>query len=64
MLTGGTDAKHVSRLGTKVYGFSPELYDGMLGWGGVHGHDERIGVRAMQWGARVMYEIVEKFAGR
>lgn len=64
MLTGGTDAKHVSRLGTKVYGFSPELYDGMLGWGGVHGHDERIGVQAMQWGARVMYEIVEKFAGR
>lgn len=64
MLTGGTDAKHVSRLGTKVYGFSPELYNGMLGWSGVHGHDERIGVRAMQWGARVMYEIVEKFAGR
>jgi acetylornithine deacetylase/succinyl-diaminopimelate desuccinylase-like protein len=64
MLTGGTDAKHVSRLGTKVYGFSPELYSGMLGWSGVHGHDERIDVRAMQWGTRVMYEVVEKFAGR
>lgn len=64
MLTGGTDAKHVSRLGTKVYGFSPELYNGMAGWGGVHGHDERIGVRAMQWGTRVMYEVVEKFAGK
>jgi acetylornithine deacetylase/succinyl-diaminopimelate desuccinylase-like protein len=64
MLTGGTDAKHVSRLGTKVYGFSPELYNGSAGWSGVHGHDERIGVKAMQWGARVMYEVVEKFAGQ
>lgn len=64
MLTGGTDAKHVSRLGTKVYGFSPEQYNGMAGWSGVHGHDERIGVRAFQWGARVMYEVVEKFAGK
>lgn len=64
LLTGGTDAKHVSRLGTKVYGFSPELYAGMNGWGGVHGHDERINVRAMQWGTRVLYEVVEKFARR
>ncbi len=64
MLTGGTDAKHVSRLGTKVYGFSPELYNGINGWSGVHGHDERIAVKSMQWGTRVMYEVVEKFAGR
>ncbi len=64
MLTGGTDAKHVSRLGTKVYGFSPELYNGTSGWSGVHGHDERIGVQALQWGTRVMYEVVQKFAGR
>lgn len=61
LLTGGTDAKHVSRLGTKVYGFSPELYAGTNGWGGVHGHDERISVRAMQWGTRVLYEVVERF---
>ncbi len=64
MLTGGTDAKHVSRLGTKVYGFSPELYNGTNGWSGVHGHDERIGVESFQWGARVMYEVVAKFAGK
>lgn len=64
MLTGGTDAKHVSRLGTKVYGFSPTLYTGEIGWGGVHGHDERINIRAMQWGTRVLYEVVEKFARR
>lgn len=64
LLTGGTDAKSVSQLGTKVYGFSPELYTGEKGWGGVHGHNERIGVQAMQWGTRVLYEVVEKFVRR
>lgn len=64
MLTGGTDAKHVSHLGTMVYGFSPTLYIDENGWGGVHGHDERINMRAMQWGTRILYEVVEKFARR
>lgn len=63
MLTGGTDAKHVSKLGTVVYGFAPELYLGGEEWSGVHGHDEKIHVQAMQWGTRVLYEVVEKFAG-
>ena len=64
MLTGGTDAKHLSKLGIQVYGFSPELFIGIQGWGGVHGHDEKINLRAMQWGTRVLYEVVEKFAGQ
>ncbi len=64
LLTGGTDAKHVSRLGTKVYGFAPMLYAGNNGWGGIHGHDERINVKAMQWGTRVLYDVVEKFVKR
>lgn len=64
MLTGGTDAKYVSDLGTRVYGFAPELYTGADGWAGIHGHNERISVEAMQWGTRVLYETVEKFAGR
>lgn len=62
LLTGGTDAKHVSRLGTKVYGFAPELYSDMSGWSGIHGHNERINIKAMQWGTRVLYEVVERFA--
>jgi acetylornithine deacetylase/succinyl-diaminopimelate desuccinylase-like protein len=63
LLTGATDAKHVARLGTKVYGFSPELYiPGFDGWSGVHGHDERISIQAVQWGLRVLYEVVAQFA--
>lgn len=64
MLTGGTDAKSLSKLGTKVYGFSPELYTGPDSGSGVHGHDEKISVKAMQWGTRVLYEVVERFAGK
>lgn len=64
MLTGGTDAKYMSKLGIKVYGFSPELYTGPDTSSGVHGHDERINVKAMQWGTKVLYEVVEKFAGK
>jgi acetylornithine deacetylase/succinyl-diaminopimelate desuccinylase-like protein len=65
LLTGATDAKHVARLGTKVYGFSPELYiPGFEGWSGVHGHDERINIQAVQWGLRVLYEVVAHFANK
>jgi acetylornithine deacetylase/succinyl-diaminopimelate desuccinylase-like protein len=65
LLPGGTDAKHVARLGTKVYGFAPELYTPNLnGWSGVHGHDERISVGSMRWGTQVLYEIIVRFAGK
>ncbi len=63
LLTGGTDAKHVAELGTKVYGFAPEMYiSGLNDWSRVHGHDERIATRSIQWGTRVLYDVVARFA--
>jgi len=62
LLTGGTDAKHVTRLGTKVYGFAPGLYAGEGESRRVHSHDERVSVRSLHWGVRVLYEVVERFA--
>jgi len=62
LLTGGTDAKHVTQLGTKVYGFVPGLYSGADEGRRVHSHDERVSVRSLQWGMRVLYEVVERFA--
>jgi len=62
LLTGGTDAKHVTKLGTKVYGFAPGLFAGAGEGRRVHSHDERISVRSLQWGVRILYEIVERFA--
>jgi acetylornithine deacetylase/succinyl-diaminopimelate desuccinylase-like protein len=62
LLTGGTDAKAVTRLGTKVYGFVPGLYAGEGEGRRVHCHDERVSLRSLQWGVRVLYEVVERFA--
>ena len=62
LLTGGTDAKHVTKLGTKVYGFAPGLYVGANEARRVHSHDERVSIRSLQWGVRVLYEVVEQFA--
>lgn len=61
LLTGGTDAKHVTQLDTKVYGFVPALYVGEGEGRRVHSHDERVSVRSLQWGMRVLYEVVERF---
>lgn len=62
LLTGGTDAKHVTELGTRVYGFAPGLYVGANEGRRVHSHDERVSIRSLQWGVRVLYEVVEQFA--
>ena len=61
--SGGTDAKHVTHLGTKIYGFAPGLDDGPDEGARIHGHDERISLRSLRWGTRVLYEVVERFAG-
>src|SRR6266480_4758673 len=61
LLTGGTDAKHVTKLGTRVYGFVPGLFVGANEARRVHSHDERVSIRSLQWGVRVLYEVVEQF---
>ena len=61
MLTGGTDAKHVTNLGTMVYGFVPGLLVGANEGRRVHSHDERISVDSLKWGVHVLYDVVERF---
>lgn len=62
--SGGTDAPLIP--GVKVYGFFPVLpterlhmYDPL-----VHGHNERIHVDDLAFGARFLYDLVIRFAGR
>jgi acetylornithine deacetylase/succinyl-diaminopimelate desuccinylase-like protein len=62
MLTGATDAKHLAPLGTRVYGFAPELPSGPGEGDRVHGHDERIGVASLHWGVRTLYDVVLRFS--
>lgn len=62
LVVGGTDARHVTKLGTKVYGFCP-MYDNAVEMERVHGHDERIKLQNVGFGTRVLYEVVTEFAG-
>jgi len=62
LCTGGTDAKWVTSLGTKVYGFFPMRYEaGVMDL--VHGHDERITIDNLTFGTRVLFETVRRFCG-
>ena len=55
--TGGTDSAHLRRLGINSYGILPfpmEQSDEER----MHGHDERIPVQSLHFGARLIYESV------
>jgi acetylornithine deacetylase/succinyl-diaminopimelate desuccinylase-like protein len=55
MLSGGTDAKAFARLGIRCYGFVPLLLPPELDFGALfHGVDERVPVRSVQFGVRVL----------
>lgn len=63
LVVGATDARHVSKLGTKVYGFCP-MFDNASEMERVHAHDERISIENIKFGARVVYDVVSEFASR
>jgi acetylornithine deacetylase/succinyl-diaminopimelate desuccinylase-like protein len=62
MLSGATDAKFAAQLGIKSYGFSPLKLEVGEPFGElIHGHDERVPVRALAFGVQVLYEVVRDF---
>lgn len=62
MLTGGTDAKHLEPAGVRVYGFWPMLEDPTApSMELVHNHNERISVKNLGFGARVLYDVIRRF---
>ncbi len=61
LVVGATDARHVTKLGTKVYGFCP-MFDEASEMERVHGDDERISLKNVGFGTRVLYEVVSEFA--
>ncbi|MCA1553667.1 MAG: M20/M25/M40 family metallo-hydrolase, partial [Chloroflexi bacterium] len=60
LVVGGTDARHQTKLGTQVYGFSPSNADAAESER-VHGHNERVHVDDLLYGVRAMYDIVSEF---
>lgn len=59
VMPGGTDAKALSLLGIRCYGFSPlRLPDGMDFFGMFHGVNERVPVSGLQFGVRVLNDFL------
>jgi acetylornithine deacetylase/succinyl-diaminopimelate desuccinylase-like protein len=64
MITPGTDAKALSRLGIPTYGFAPLRLDADMPFLSLfHSHDERVPVSALAFGLPVLYEVVSRFVG-
>ncbi len=61
LITGGTDAKRVSPLGIKVYGFVPMRYEGPTMTGLAHNHNERVSLANLEFGTHVLYDVVKRF---
>jgi acetylornithine deacetylase/succinyl-diaminopimelate desuccinylase-like protein len=62
MITPGTDAKALHRLGIPTYGFSPLRLDPATPFLSLfHGHDERVPVSALRFGLPVLWEVVTRF---
>jgi acetylornithine deacetylase/succinyl-diaminopimelate desuccinylase-like protein len=58
--TVGTDGRFQVKLGTEVFGFTPALapideYDR------IHGHDERVAISDLEFGVRVLYDVVKEY---
>jgi len=65
LLPGFTDAKAFTRLGARWYGFAPVKLPPEIRFADLfHGHDERIPVDGLRWGAEVLTDLVVRFAGR
>lgn len=60
MVAGATDARHIIKLGTRVYGFSP-MFGTTSELDRIHGHDERISINNLAFGTRVFYDVVSEF---
>jgi acetylornithine deacetylase/succinyl-diaminopimelate desuccinylase-like protein len=66
MIPGFTDAKYFTETGARWYGFSPvkiEKGSGIRFADMFHGHNERIPVAGLHWGAEVLDAVVRDFAG-
>lgn len=62
LLSGGTDNKALSRLGITGYGFVPlQLPEGFDFPGMFHGVDERVPIAALDFGHRVLVELLRNY---
>ncbi|NWF55245.1 MAG: M20/M25/M40 family metallo-hydrolase [Syntrophaceae bacterium] len=65
MLTGATDSRYFRNRGSVAYGFQPMMPMDKLSeyLSRVHGHNERISVKDLLFGTRVLYQVLKDFCG-
>jgi acetylornithine deacetylase/succinyl-diaminopimelate desuccinylase-like protein len=64
LLTAVTDARHLSKIGIQSYGFTPmQLERGASFFSSVHGVDERIPVKALEFGAKAVFKVLQQYQG-
>jgi acetylornithine deacetylase/succinyl-diaminopimelate desuccinylase-like protein len=64
LLSGVTDGRFFSRLDIQTYGFLPMSLPEKLNFmETVHGIDERVPVEALEFGARAIYQALQRFGG-
>lgn len=62
LLSGGTDNKALSRLGIQGYGFAPLQLPPDLDFPGMfHGVDERVPLSAIDFGHRVLVDLLQRY---
>ena len=61
LMSGGTDAKHFTKLGMRAFGFTPLRLPADLDFTALfHGVDERVPVDALEFGARVFDRFLDE----
>ncbi len=62
LVPGATDSRFLRPRGVVAYGFCPLLPGEDVR--SIHGHDERVGVRSLEFGLRVLWDVVTDFICR
>ncbi len=64
MVTGGTDARFLTKLDLQIYGFIPMRFEpGMDFFDLCHGHDERVSTSNVQFAVQVLFDVVCRLNG-
>ena len=63
MSPGTTDSRFFRRAGMQAYGFTPMLLDATE-LNRIHGRDERVSTANLRWGTQVVYETLQRLAGK
>jgi acetylornithine deacetylase/succinyl-diaminopimelate desuccinylase-like protein len=60
----GTDAKRMTQLDHRIYGFVPMLHEPGLDYMSLcHGHDERVSRRSVAFGVGVLHDLLRELVG-